>query len=153
MRQLPEHVISATEGQRLLDLLDANLVVRWNAKLHRYEVWRWTLDAKGIDWGFLLRLDHAQKPGEWLLNKLRARDSRYRPAEEAAEEVLREIRESEEAERKAKQDATDRKITEIAEEIAYDYRPEAQLKADPHYTGRRRRGWDPEPVHFAKAKS
>lgn len=153
MRQLPAHIIATSEGQTLLDLLDANLVIKRNTRLHAFEVWRWTLDEKGIDYGFIVRLERGQAPGEWLLTKLRARDSRYRPAEEAAQEVVREIRESEEAERKAQQDATDRKITEIAEEIAYDYRPEATLVADPHWTTRQRKAWDPAPVVFPTAKS
>lgn len=143
--------------QRMLDLLDAGLVLAFNTKLKRFEVWRKELDDRGVFYGFIIRVQgpdgEFRKPGEWLINELRARDSRYAGAEEAAQNVLREIRESEkkalEADEKKIEDAT----REVAEEIAYDYNLEAQLKSDPHITGRRRYDWDPEPVQVPTAKS
>ena len=143
--------------QRSLDLLDAGLVVAFNTKRQRFEVWTRTLDARGVFYGFVMRVEGPKgefvEPGEWFLEQLRARDSRYAGANTAAKNVLAEIRESE---RKALEDDEKRdadRSREVTDEIAYDYTLEAQLASDPHYTGRRHYEWDPAPVSQPVKKS
>lgn len=150
MLTLPEGTVLRTDHptQRSLDLLDAGLVLAFNDKLKRYEVWRRQLTRKGFDYGFIVRVtaepNGYAEPGEWLLTKLRARDSRYRPAQEAAEEVLSELRAAEEAAWKADEHRHD----DLRDEIAREYLPLWKKKADPDGTTRDYKAWDPEPVHF-----
>jgi hypothetical protein len=141
-------------AQRQLELLDPSLVLAFNTKLKRFEVWNKQLTSKGVFYGFIMRVDDGKggfaEPGQWLIDKLKSRDSAYAGAEEAAQNVLREIRESERAALEADQKKDDDAVREVAEEIAHDFTLEAQLKSDPHITGKRRYEWDPEPIKFGQ---
>lgn len=141
--------------QRQLSLLDPSLVLAFNTKLKRYEVWNKTLDRKGVFYGFIMRVQgnkgEFQQPGDWLVGALKARDSAYAGAEEAAKNVLAEIKEDERKAYAADEKKDGDAVREVAEEMAFDYNLEAQLKSDPHITGKRRYEWDPETTTFGQA--
>ena len=159
-RPTPEH-----PTQKSLDLLGADLVLCFNAKLGRYEVWRKELKSlprlDGLigrevrtDFGFIVRVTNPDgtgyaEPGDWLLATLRARDSRHRPVKEAAEEALRDIKATEAAQVAAQE----KSATDLFEEIALDNLPLWRQKADPHATGKRYTEWRAEPVNIPTAKT
>lgn len=148
---LPAHIVLRTDHpfQRSLDLLDADLVLAWNTRVERYEVYRKELTPRGLFFGHIERVTAPggqgfAEPGEWFAEKLRARDSRYRPANEAAEEVLAQLR----AEEKADLEAEEHALDGVREEVIKDYLPLWRKKADPDEFAKRYTTWDPEPVHF-----
>ena len=148
---LPEHVVLHPEHptQRSLDLLDADLRLAYDAKLNRWCVYRPRLTPQGLFWDLIERVTGPdgtgrEEPGEWLVRRLRERDSRYRPAQEAAEAVLKEIRADEQKAREEDEHFLD----DVREEVIKDFIPLWQQKADPHYTGKRYRDWEKEPVTF-----
>lgn len=157
MNKLPDHVLPRRDhsGQGMLNLLDGKLLLCFNDKLKRWEVWRYEpFDVRGPSYAFITRLlaDDRRggyaEPGQWMVDRLKARDSRYAGADEAWKNVKKELDESERAADNAKQKAEDARFTDLNEEVAMDHRLEWQLQADPHYTGRRHLEWDPEPVPF-----
>ena len=141
--------------QRMLYVLDPTLVLAFNTKLKRYEVWNKTLTVDGPFYGFIIRCQGKdgsfREPGGWLIDFLRGRDSAHAGPEEAIKNVLDEIHESERAADAASQKKDDDAVREVAEEIAHDYTLEAQLKSDPHITGRRRYVWDKVKSVFGQA--
>ena len=146
---LPPHVLPATSHptQTSLDLLDAGLLLCRNTRLERYEVWRRTLEERGVYYGFIIRVEDDGRPiepGEWLLNKIRARDSRYRPADEAAREALADIKKQEQADEAAREHAFD----QIHEELATEFIPLWRKKAEPDEFAREYKDWDKEPITF-----
>lgn len=147
---LPPYVLPQTShpAQRMLDLLDAGMVLTFNTKVRRHEVWRKTLMEDGPFYGFIIGLEQGSEPGEWLLNKLRERDSRHNSVKDAANKVLDEIRAGEQAEL----DSEERKLTELNEEVAKDYIGLWKRKADPHHTTVELKDWDPVPVQVPTAK-
>jgi hypothetical protein len=133
--------------QKSLNLLDAGLFLVWSVADSRYEVWRKEFTPRGVLYSGILPVVDGERPvepGEWLLNKLRARDSRYRPAKEAAEEVLSEMRAQEQAEAAA----DEHRLDALHEELALDYLPLWRKKADPDEFAREYKDWDKAPVHF-----
>ena len=159
-RPTPEH-----PTQKSLDLLGAGLVLCFNAKLGRYEVWMRELKElprldgligheTRVDYGFIVRVTNPDgvgfaEPGPWLLNVLRARDSRHRPVKEAAEEAMRDLKAAEAAEAAER----DRRESALVEEIALDNIPLWKQESDPHLTGKRYTEWNPEPIHIPTAKT
>lgn len=139
---------------RMLYTLDPMLVLAWNYKAKHFEVWRKELTPYGVFYGPILPVVDEKglfvEPGEWLIGKLKARDSAYAGPQEAIKNVLAEIHEDERREREAAQKRDDDAVTEVAEEIAHDYTLEAQLKSDPHITGRRRYIWDKAKTVFGQ---
>lgn len=149
--RLPEGTIARPDHptQTSLNLLDAGLLLAWNTKDCRWEIWRRELTPRGVLFSGIMPVTAPDgetpiQPGEWLMNRLRARDSRYRPAKEAAEEVLSEIRAQE-----AKDLYDDEhRLDALHEELALDYLPLWRKKADPDEFAREYKDWDPVPVHF-----
>jgi len=141
--------------QRMLEVLYPNLVLAFNTKLKRFEVWEKQLTPNGVFYGFIIRVDDGKggfaEPGEWLIGVLKARDSAYAGPDEAIKNVLAEIHKGEEEERAAAQKRDDDRVAEVAQEIALDHRLEAQLKSDPHITGRRHYVWDKVASVFGQA--
>lgn len=158
-KQLPAHITSHREhaGQRLLSLLDESLLLCFNEKLKRWEVWNFTWDSRGMTYAFITRLLADDKrggyaePGQWMIERLRGRDAKYAGAAEAWKNVKAELDASEARERIEKERRENDLMTPISEELAYDYRPEFQKLADPHWTTRQRTEWDTVPVHFGQA--
>lgn len=149
--QLPTGTVARPDHptQKSLDLLDAGLVLAQDSKTRRYEIWRRELTRYGVLYTGILPVvgpDGATPvdPGDWLIEKLRARDSRYRPAKEAAAEVLKEIHEQEAADAIA----DDNRLDAVREEVIKDYLPLWRQKADPHYEGRRYTHLEKKPVIF-----
>ncbi|MGH2384535.1 MAG: hypothetical protein ACRDGB_05725 [Candidatus Limnocylindria bacterium] len=129
----PAHCVDASDhpAQRTLDLLDAELVLRFNKKLERYEVWRRLMRGQfsaiptDVDslyvWEFMTRCEQGGRfiaPGEWLRVKLARRDARYVGAEAAAAAAIAEI-DAHNAQLEAqKRAAQQEQIAEIAHEYA-----------------------------------
>jgi hypothetical protein len=161
MQKLPAHIIPRRDhaGQKLLALLDSSLLLAFNDKLKRWEVWNFTWDSLGMRYAFITRLLQDDReggyaePGQWMIDRLKGRDSRYAGAKEAWENTKRELNASEAKADAEKQAAEDAKFTDLNEHVARDYRPEFQKLADPHWTTRQRTEWDPVPVHFGQAGS
>jgi hypothetical protein len=161
MNKLPEHVIARRDhaGQKLLALLDSSLLLAFNDKLKRWEVWNFEWDSLGMRYGFITRLLADDKrggyaePGEWMIDRLRARDSRYAGADEAWKNAKRELDASEAKVDAEKQAAEDARFSDLSEHVAKDYLPEFQKLSDPHWTTRQRTEWNPESVHFGQAGS
>lgn len=159
LKKLPAHVISRRDhaGQRLLSLLDDSLLLCFNDRLKRWEVWRFTWDSRGMTYGFITRLLADDKrggyaePGPWMIDRLKGRDSRYAGAAEAWKNVKAELDASEKRAQVEKDRRENELMTPISEELAYDYQPEFQKLSDPHWTTRQRTEWDTVPVHFGQA--
>jgi hypothetical protein len=160
MHGFPRGTVLATDPlgssvNRSLQLLDEMLCLAWNTQLHRFEVWRKELTPTGVFYGAIMPVvdDKGRfvEPGQWLVGKLKARDSAYAGPDEAIKNVLAEIHKGEEEERVAAQKRDDDAVAEVASEIAIDHTLEAQLKSDPHITGRRRYVWDKVASVFGQA--
>lgn len=160
MHGFPKGTVLATDPlgssvNRSLRLLDEMLCLAWNTGSHRFEVWRKELTPIGIFYGPIMPVTGAHgefvEPGEWLVGKLKARDSKYAGPDEAIKNVLSEIHEGEREEREASQKRDDEAVANVAEEIAFDNTLEAQLKSDPHITGRRHYTWDKVKSVFGQA--
>jgi len=139
----------------MLYALDPMLVLAYNTRQKRFEVWRKELTVNGPFYGAIMPVvgDKGEfvEPGQWLIGKLKARDSAYAGPEEAIKNVLKDIHKGEAEEQAAAQKRDDEAVSEVAQEIALDHTLEAQLKSDPHITGKRRYEWDPESVKFGQA--
>lgn len=148
---LPDGTVARPDHptQKSLDILDAGLVLAQDTKNGRYEIWRRELTRLGVLYTGILPVVNAEgtpvDPGDWLVNKLRARDSRYRAADEAAAEVLKEIHEQEASDAIA----DDNRLDAVRESVIKDYLPLWRQKADPHYEGKRYTHLTKNPVHFA----
>ena len=147
--KLPDHVIPRRDhkAQKFLNLLDANLLLCWNGRINRYEVWRSELQPRGIFYGFIRRLiakDHDYlEPGEWLLTEFRRRDPRYVPLKDAVAEQLKDIKEQEAQERVADENRN----ANLRDEIAREYIPLWRKKADPDEFAKEYHDWDKAPIY------
>lgn len=163
---LPPHVQLRDQHptQASLDLLDAGLVLCWNARITRYEVWRREFGqfrrADGrlgrelrMDYQFILRAvaedQSFMEPGEWLIAKLRERDSRFRDPKDAWATVKAEL----DADERRGEDEIQRKLDEARMNVIETYLPLWRKKADPDEFAREYKDWDPEPVHFAVSRT
>lgn len=161
MQKLPAHIIPRRDhaGQKLLALLDSSLLLAFNDKLKRWEVWNFEWDSLGMRYAFITRLlaDDRKggyaEPGQWMVDRLKARDSRYAGADEAWKNVKAELDASEARARLEQERAEAAKFTDLNEHVAKDYLPEFQKLSDPHWTTRQRTEWDTVPVHFGQAGS
>lgn len=129
----PPHVVDASDhsGQKTLDLLDADLRLRFNKKLGRYEVWRRLqrgqfasvpTDADSLYvWEFVIRVEDRGRfiePGSWLREKLARRDARYVGPQAAARAAIDEMNASNEAIEREKRAKKREEIAAIAHEYA-----------------------------------
>lgn len=155
-KTLPPHVIARPDhsGQKMLDLMDAGHRLCFNDKLKRWEVWQFIWDSLGMRYEFVTRLLADDRkggyadPGQWMIQRLRARDSRYAGADEAWKNVKAELDASEALATAAKEQVWEDKLSNLNEDVAKSHRLEWQLQADPHWTGRRHTEWDTEAVPF-----
>lgn len=157
---LPKGTVLATDPlgtsvNRSLQFLDEMLLLAWNNDATRFEVWRKEFTSRGVFYGPIMPVTGSKgefvEPGEWLVQRLRARDSASAGPTEAIKNVLAEIHEGERKEREASQKRDDDAVVNVADEIALDHTLEAQLKSDPHITGRRRYTWDKVKTVFGQA--
>lgn len=145
--RLPEYVVAHPEHsfQATLDLLDADLVLAFNTRVERWECYQRQLQGRGVFFALIERFIAPDgglvEPSTEHFQRLRARDSRYRPANEAAEEVLREIRADER--KAAEQD--EHRLDAVREEVILGYIPLWRKLADPDGSAREYKDWDAEP--------
>lgn len=121
--KVPLHVIPRFDhpAQRTLQMVDESLLLYFNVKLHRYEVWNGS--------GFIQRViapgGGFMEPGEWFMQQLRMVDPRSNPD---LDDIVRRHREQADAPTKEKEAAlaakTKEKVGVIVDRYAEDLRRE-----------------------------